>query len=144
MIAQSVNYLTALYSINSSRIYEYTSTLITRLKHLSESEQGDFFDKTSFSSIDDYIRDIIGVSQLLNIDISNLDDTATEVVTKVFSKMLFDYLRALSPRNSMPINLILEEAHRFVRSDMDCNGVQREHNKKLNNGLPILHKVPSK
>lgn len=62
---------------------------------------------------------IIGVSQLLNIDISNLDDTATEVVTKVFSKMLFDYLRALSPRNSMPINLILEEAHRFVRSDMD-------------------------
>lgn len=92
---------------------------ITRLKHLSESEQGDFFDKTSFSSIDDYIRDIIGVSQLLNIDISNLDDTATEVVTKVFSKMLFDYLRALSPRNSMPINLILEEAHRFVRSDMD-------------------------
>lgn len=26
----------------------------------------------------------------------------------------------------------------------DCNGVQREHNKKLNNGLPILHKVPPK
>ena len=26
----------------------------------------------------------------------------------------------------------------------DCNGVQRELNKKLNNGLPILHKVPPK
>ena len=25
-----------------------------------------------------------------------------------------------------------------------CNGVQREHKKKLNNGLPILHKVPPK
>ena len=25
-----------------------------------------------------------------------------------------------------------------------CNDVQREHNKKLNNGLPILHKVPPK
>lgn len=25
-----------------------------------------------------------------------------------------------------------------------CNGVQREHNKKLSNGLPILHKVPPK
>ena len=42
---------------------------------------------------------------------------------------------------------------RFVKSygDYDylikcysCNGVQREHNKKLNNGLPILHKVPPK
>lgn len=106
-------------SINSSRIYEYTSTLVTRLKHLSESEQGEFFSKTEFSTIDEYIKSIIGNAQLLNIDISNLDDTATEVVTKVFSKMLFDYLRSLSPRNSMPINLILEEAHRFVRSDMD-------------------------
>ena len=28
--------------------------------------------------------------------------------------------------------------------DALCNGVQREHNKKLNNGLPILHKVPPK
>lgn len=31
-----------------------------------------------------------------------------------------------------------------VLSAYDCNGVQREHNKKLNNGLPILHKVPPK
>ena len=29
-------------------------------------------------------------------------------------------------------------------SRKNCNGVQREHNKKLNNGLPILHKVPPK
>ena len=28
--------------------------------------------------------------------------------------------------------------------EVHCNGVQREHNKKLNNGLPILHKVPPK
>ena len=32
---------------------------------------------------------------------------------------------------------------RNIASD-SCNGVQREHNKKLNNGLPILHKVPPK
>ena len=106
-------------SISSSRIYEYTSTLVTRLKHLSESEQGSFFDKTEFTTIEDYIKSIIGESQLLNIDISSLDDTATEVVTKVFCKMLFDYMRPLKPRNAMPVNLILEEAHRFVRSDMD-------------------------
>ena len=106
-------------SISSTRIYEYTSTLVTRLKHLSESEQGSFFDKTEFTTIEEYIKSIIGESQLLNIDISSLDDTATEVVTKVFCKMLFDYMRSLKPRNTMPINLILEEAHRFVRSDMD-------------------------
>ena len=31
----------------------------------------------------------------------------------------------------------------FIK-DKNSNGVQREHNKKLNNGLPILHKVPPK
>lgn len=40
-----------------------------------------------------------------------------------------------------------ERMRRFVAESAktyDCNGVQREHNKKLNNGLPILHKVPPK
>ena len=106
-------------SVSSSRIYEYTSTLVTRLKHLIESEQGSFFAETKFATIKDYIESIIGDNQLLNIDISSLDDTATEVITKVFSKMLFDYIRAAKPRNAMPVNLILEEAHRFVRTDMD-------------------------
>jgi hypothetical protein len=106
-------------SVSSNRIYEYTSTLVTRLKHLIESEQGSFFAETTFTSIKEYIESIIGDNQLLNIDISSLDDTATEVITKVFSKMLFDYMRSLNPRNSMPVNLILEEAHRFVRTDMD-------------------------
>ena len=32
----------------------------------------------------------------------------------------------------------------FLVTKVNCNGVQREHNKKLNNGLPILHKVPPK
>lgn len=106
-------------SVSSARIYEYTATLITRLKHLTESEQGSFFAKTDYANVEEYIKGIIGDNQLLNIDISSLDDTATEVITKVFSKMLFDYMRTLKPRNSMPVNLILEEAHRFVRTDMD-------------------------
>jgi DNA helicase HerA-like ATPase len=106
-------------SVSSNRIYEYTATLVTRLKHLIESEQGSFFTETTFTSIKEYIESIIGDNQLLNIDISSLDDTATEVITKVFTKMLFDYMRSLSPRNSMPVNLVLEEAHRFVHTDMD-------------------------
>ena len=39
---------------------------------------------------------------------------------------------------------ISDDTRRNVYRIYDCNGVQREHNKKLNNGLPILHKVPPK
>ena len=35
-------------------------------------------------------------------------------------------------------------AESYYFNSNGCNGVQREHNKKLNNGLPILHKVPPK
>ena len=40
------------------------------------------------------------------------------------------------------VNALVDE--NISLSKDDCNGVQREHNKKLNNGLPILHKVPPK
>lgn len=49
----------------------------------------------------------------------------------VFSPQFLNYLRFLRWRRS------------FSKTKA-CNGVQREHNKKLNNGLPILHKVPPK
>ena len=38
----------------------------------------------------------------------------------------------------------LDDAYVEYILQLICNGVQREHNKKLNNGLPILHKVPPK
>lgn len=41
------------------------------------------------------------------------------------------------------VELAISKAGHLV-SHINCNGVQREHNKKLNNGLPILHKVPPK
>ena len=48
--------------------------------------------------------------------------------------------------NEDTVKKTAEEAYRklLCHYKMDCNGVQREHNKKLNNGLPILHKVPPK
>ena len=47
-------------------------------------------------------------------------------------------------RNIVTVEGLTErEQDAFVYA-FGCNGVQREHNKKLNNGLPILHKVPPK
>lgn len=56
----------------------------------------------------------------------------------------FSYLQRNNP--------LKEELQEKIKADIPpeytfadfSNGVQREHNKKLNNGLPILHKVPPK
>ena len=104
-------------SISSQRIQEYTATLSTRLQALIDSDQGRILTKTSFSRIDDYVESILGTNQIVNIDISSLDDSSSEVVVKVITKLFFDHLKKMNKKADMPVNLIIEEAHRFVRSE---------------------------
>jgi hypothetical protein len=103
-------------SISSQRIQEYTATLSTRLQALIDSEQGNILTKTAYSNIDDYVKNTLGENQIINIDISNLDDSSSEVVVKVVTKLFFDYLKKASTKAEMPMNLLIEEAHRFVRN----------------------------
>ena len=108
-------------SISSQRIQEYTSTLLTRLQAIIEGSQGKLFTKTEYTSINDYIKSLIGDNQILDIDISMLDDSSSEVIAKVLSKIILDYVRKLKQKAEMPINLIVEEAHRFVKNDGNNN-----------------------
>lgn len=81
-------------------------------------------------------------------------DMETLEIVLLPSKYLMHQVRANRSPNTIRRNAfalayyweyLLEEEHEAEDVyGMDCNGVQREHNKKLNNGLPILHKVPPK
>lgn len=102
-------------SISSQRIQEYTSTLTTRLQSIADGNEGKIFVKTEFESIKEYIEYLFGEDQILDLDISMLDDSSCEVITKVLSKIILDYLRKRPQKADMPVNLIIEEAHRFVK-----------------------------
>jgi len=104
-------------SISSQRIQEYTATLTTRLQALIDSDQGNVLTKTRFTNLDAYVMDLIGDNQVLNIDVSGLDDSSCEVVAKVITKVLLDYLKKQKEKASIPINLIIEEAHRFIKNE---------------------------
>ena len=104
-------------SISSQRIQEYTSTLVTRLQALQDGIQGKILTKTDFNSVDEYVDHILGTNQVVNIDVSLLDDASAEVVTKVLAKLLLDYLKHRDKKADMPINFVIEEAHRFVRNE---------------------------
>lgn len=116
--SQAVQFAT-LYegSLSSQRIQEYTSTLSTRLQAIVDGIQGKIFVKTEYSSITEYIESLLFSSQILDLDISMLDDSSSEVITKVLSKIILDYLRFQDHKAEMPINLIIEEAHRFVKNE---------------------------
>jgi DNA helicase HerA-like ATPase len=117
--------LASLYegSVRTQRIQEYTATLVTRLEALRDNGKGRLLAKTAFSNLNEYVDDLIGKSQLVNIDISSLDDSEGEMVVKVISKLLLDYVKSISPRATKPINLIVEEAHRYIKNVRDYGAV---------------------
>ena len=104
-------------SISSQRIQEYTSTLVSRLQALQDGIQGKILTITKFHSMDEYVSSILGENQVVNIDVSLLDDASAEVVTKVLAKLLLDYLKGNEQKADMPINFVIEEAQRYVRNE---------------------------
>ena len=110
-------------SISSQRIQEYTATLLTRLQTIQEGIQGKILSKTQYISVDEYVDNLLGQNQIVDVDISSLDDASAEVVTKVLAKLLLDYLKRRANKADMPINFLIEEAHRFVRNETSYGAV---------------------
>ena len=122
--SQAVEFAT-LYegSISSQRIQEYTATLTTRLHTIQEGIQGRILSRTKYDTIDDYIGMLLEKNQIVDLDISTLDDASAEVVTKVLAKLLLDYLKRRKIKAETPINFIIEEAHRFIRNETNYGAV---------------------
>ena len=59
--------------------------------------------------------------QLININLDNLDDRFAKIITKLYSKLLFNYTTSRNPRGKFSVNIVLEEAHRYVQNDNDIN-----------------------
>ena len=57
--------------------------------------------------------------QLVNINLDDMDDGIAAVITKILTRMIFDYAKGLQPRGSLPFHILVEEAHRYVRNDKD-------------------------
>lgn len=110
-------------SISSQRIQEYTATLSTRLQTIRDGIQGKLLTKTSFSTVNEYIDDLLGKNQIVDVDISTLDDASAEVVTKVLAKLILDYLKRQEKKANMPVNFIIEEAHRFVKNESNYGAI---------------------
>ena len=110
-------------SISSQRIQEYTATLLTRLQTIQDGIQGKILSKTQYNSVDEYIDNVLGQNQIVDVDISSLDDASAEVVTKVLAKLLLDFLKRRTNKADMPINFLIEEAHRFVKNETNYGAV---------------------
>lgn len=117
-------------SHGNRRVRDNCSTLLTRVKSLGMREEFSFLRGDPSTSGDDavtsesFIDAILGIdrdcsgpvkqAQIYILDLSTVDDEVVEVVSSVVTRLLFDRLRRSDVRNAFPVNLILEEAHRYV------------------------------
>lgn len=107
-------------------IRDYCSSLITRIKSLKDRPDYKFL-RTENGSINDYKKELLGItvkkgnpikqSQVIILDLSSVEDEIVEVVSCVLSRIVYETIKAFEPRNTFPVNLILEEAHRYISHD---------------------------
>ncbi|MFL9998831.1 DUF87 domain-containing protein [Paraburkholderia sediminicola] len=112
------------------QIRDYCSQMITRFKWIREREEFAFL-RVPPGQLQPFELDVarfvercIGLSrdgdkfrkssQVIILDMNEASDEVVEVASAVIARLIFDRLRKAEPRNRMPVNLVLEEAHRYV------------------------------
>lgn len=108
-------------SLNNDEAYKKNNILKTRLQTIINSDEKNIFSTNVYMTKEHFVRDMFKDTQLININLSNLDDRFAKIITKLFSKLLFNYTTNLIPRGSFSVNIILEEAHRYVQNDNDID-----------------------
>ena len=108
-------------NITSDKAYKQNNILKTRLQTIINGNEKEIFDFNGYISKEEFIRKMFQNTQLININLSYLDDRFAKVITKLFSKFFFEYTTNIIPRGSFSVNIILEEAHRYVQNDNDIN-----------------------
>ena len=110
--------------LKSDKIYDESNILKVRLHSLLNSSAAKYFDVPDYVTKDQYIRDLLTATngkkaQIINFNINYVDDRLAKTITKIYSKMFFDYAKSMDDRGSLPFHIILEEAHRYVQNDTD-------------------------
>jgi len=109
---------------SSNKVFDYANVLKVRLNSLINSDYVNYFNCDVYMNRDDYLRNLLYKNgnmkcQVINFNISHVDDRFAKVIVKIYSKMLFDFVTLLPDRASMPFHIVLEEAHRYVQNDID-------------------------
>ena len=109
--------------LRNENTYADAITLKVRLHSLIIGPNAKFFDYSDYISLETYLSTMLIDNgrkyQLVNINLDDVDDDFAKVITKIFSRLIFDFSKGLPERASIPFHIIIEEAHRYVQNDTD-------------------------
>lgn len=100
------------------------TALKVKLHTLNNSSNARFFEYENFIDLNQFIKSLIVIgdnkrTQIINFVLEDIDDRFAKALVKTFSRLLFRFSKYMPDRGSMPIHIMLEEAHRYVQNDID-------------------------
>lgn len=116
-------------SHGNKQVRDYCSSMITRAKNIIKHPSFVFIGDNPINYVPekDFLFDILGIkldgevktkkSQVFILDLNEAEDDAVQIVSAVISRMVLELLKAATPRNRFPVNLIMEEAHRYISTN---------------------------
>ena len=109
--------------LRNEKSFNNAVTLKVRLHSIVIGEYAKFFKIDRYISQENYIASLVSMdgkkAQIINFNLEDIEDWFGKFVTKIFTKMFFDFTKSLKNRASVPMHIFLEEAHRYVQNDND-------------------------
>ena len=110
----------------NEKSYSEATALKVKLHTIANSSMRKYFEYDKFVTINEFISSLILVgtnkrAQIINFVLENIDDRFAKNLVKIYSRILFNFLKSLPTRGGMPIHIMLEEAHRYVQRDSDID-----------------------
>lgn len=103
--------------------YSDSAMIKVRLHSLITGKYHDIFDSPEYITPEEYLTGILINNnkryQLVNINLDDIDDSMASVITKIFTKIVFEFAKTLPNRASLPFHILVDEAHRYIKHDND-------------------------
>ena len=109
--------------LRNEQTYGDSVTLKVRLHSLLVGDNAKYFDVKEYVSLETFLSSLLITNgkkyQIVNINLNDIDDDFAKILTKIYSRLIFDFCKGLKMRGSIPFHIVLEEAHRYIQSDHD-------------------------
>lgn len=107
----------------NEQTYADAVTVKVKLHSLITGPYGKIFTYDYNVNVEQYLARLIVNEnkkyQIININMDDIDDQVAAVITKIFSRLIFDYAKKMINRGSIPFHILIDEAHRYVKKDQD-------------------------
>lgn len=109
--------------LRNENTYGDAVTIKVRLHSLIVGDYAKYFDVADYISLEAYLSSLLINNgrkyQIVNINLDDVDDDFAKVITKIYSRLVFEFAKGLQDRASIPFHIVVEEAHRYIQNDTD-------------------------